>query len=174
MNRSVLLFSLLLLISLLGCRPAAPTQDEMVARGAYLVTVGGCNDCHSPKSNLATAEPDKTRLLSGRPTTANPPAKPAQGEISVSGDLTAWWGPWGASYAANLTPDRETGIGARYDEAKFIQAMRTGKKPEGEPLLPPMPWPSYAKMTDADLKAVYAYLSSLPPIKNNVREAAPQ
>jgi cytochrome c553 len=77
--------------------------------------------------------------------------------------------PWGNSYAANLTPDPETGLGARYTEAAFIKTMRTGKKPEGEVLLPPMPWPAFRNMSDEDLKAVYAYLTSLKPAKNFVR-----
>ncbi|MGH9462791.1 MAG: c-type cytochrome [Vicinamibacteria bacterium] len=77
------------------------------------------------------------------------------------------------SYAANLTPDPETGIGKRYNEPSFIAAIRTGKKPEGEPLLPPMPWPAYKNMTDEDLKAIYAYLQTLTPVNNFVRSAAP-
>ena len=98
---------------------------------------------------------------------------PIQGpnEIRTSLDLTAWAGPWGNSYAANLTPDKETGIGARYNEASFIKTIRTGVKPEGEQLLPPMPWPVYRNMTDEDLKSVYAYLTTLAPVKNIVRAA---
>jgi hypothetical protein len=86
-------------------------------------------------------------------------------------DLTAWAGPWGNSYAANLTPDRETGIGGRYTEAAFIKTIRTGVKPEGEQLAPPMPWPVYRNMTDEDLKSMYAYLTTLPAVKNIVRAA---
>jgi mono/diheme cytochrome c family protein len=157
----------------LSMKPAALTHDQMIAKGAYLVRVAGCNDCHSPKSNPATAEVDRTRVLAGRPPNTEAPAQTKPGEISASADLTAWWGPWGNSYAANLTPDRETGLGSRYTETTFVQTMRTGKKPEGEPLLPPMPWTSYAGMTDDDLKAIYAYLMSLPPVKNYVRAATP-
>ncbi|HEY5611925.1 MAG TPA: diheme cytochrome c-553, partial [Thermoanaerobaculia bacterium] len=57
-------------------------------------------------------------------------------------------------------------------EASFIQALRTGKKPEGEPLLPPMPWAVYREMTDEDLKSIYAYLTTLKPVKNFVRDAS--
>ena len=88
----------------------------------------------------------------------------------TSGDLTAWSGPWGISYAANLTPDEETGTGA-WDEAMFVSAIRSGQHlGGGRPILPPMPWENYRGMTDEDLKAVFAYLKSLPPIKNQVPE----
>ena len=151
---------------------AETLQQKRVARGAYLVMVAGCNDCHSPKQ--PDFSPDMKRMLSGRPGTTPAPSQPANpGQVSASGDLTAWYGPWGVSYAANLTPDGETGIGRRYDEKKFIQTIRTGKKPEGEPLLPPMPWPNYARMTDEDLKSIYAFLQTLKPVKNFVRSAAP-
>jgi mono/diheme cytochrome c family protein len=153
---------------------AEQQKQDLVARGQYLVTIGACDDCHSPKIDPATATVDMERRLSGRPQTTPPPAEPTRpGEISVSADLTAWWGPWGVSYAANLTPDPETGLGKRYDEAKFIDAIRTGKKPEGEPLLPPMPWPAYRHFTDDDLKAIWAYLQTLQPVSNFVRSAAP-
>jgi cytochrome c553 len=150
---------------------AAATKAERVERGRYLVTIGGCNDCHSPKTD-AQMTPDTTRMLSGRPASTPPPLQ-QPGVIVASLDLTAWAGPWGNSFAANLTPDAETGIGKRYDEAKFIAAMRTGKKPEGEPILPPMPWNVVGKMTDEDLRSVWAFLQTLTPVKNNVRATAP-
>jgi hypothetical protein len=84
--------------------------------------------------------------------------------------LTAWAGPWGVSFAVNLTPDKETGI-AEWSEENFIQALRTGKhqgQPNGRDILPPMPWEVYRFMTDDDLKAVFAYLKSIPPVKNQV------
>ena len=157
----------------------APTKittpdKSQLARGEYLVTVGGCHDCHSPKAKPGSIEPDRSRMLSGRPATTPAPAKPANmGEIAASGDLTAWYGPWGVSYAANLTPHPVTGIGKRYTEAAFIKALRTGKKPEGEPILPPMPWENFARMKDDDLKAIWAYLQTLKPVDNYVRTAAP-
>ena len=82
-------------------------------------------------------------------------------------------GMWGISYGANLTPDPETGLKKRYTEASFIRTLRTGKKPEGEDLLPPMPWALYKTMTDEDLKALYAYLQTIPAVKNNVKNAVP-
>lgn len=145
----------------------AQNKAERLERGRYLVSIAGCHDCHSPKSD-GMMTPDATRLLSGRPATTPPPTQDI-GEIRASLDFTAFAGPWGNSYAANLTPDPETGIGARYNEAAFIKTIRTGKKPEGEALAPPMPWPVYAKMTDEDLKAVFAYLRTVPPVKNFVR-----
>jgi hypothetical protein len=95
------------------------------------------------------------------------------GEITASGDLTAWYGPWGVSYAANLTPDPTTGIGKRYTEATFIRAMKTEKKPEGTEMLPPMPWPDFAQLTDQDLKDIWAYLRTLHPVVNRVNAAGP-
>jgi hypothetical protein len=81
---------------------------------------------------------------------------------------TAWAGPWGVSFTANLTPDAETGLGG-WTVEMFIQAMRTGKhQGKGRPILPPMPYPWFAKLTDADLRAVFAYLQSIPPIPNKV------
>ncbi len=153
---------------------AAPKKtSSRVQHGAYLTVTSGCHDCHSPKSGPGSMAPDSLRPLSGRPATTPAPDKPAPGQINASGDLTAWYGPWGVSYASNLTPDPDTGMGKRYTEAAFIRAMRTGKNPEGDPLLPPMPWPNYAKMTDEDLKSIYAYLQTLKPVKNFVRQTAP-
>ena len=163
----------IVLITVAQVPATAQTKPSMnqkrVERGRYLVLTSACDDCHSPKLD-AQGTPDPERRLSGRPMTTMPPSQ-GDGEIRVSLDLTAWSGPWGMSYAANLTPDPETGLGRRYTEAAFLQTIRTGKKPEGEPLLPPMPWPVYKNMTDEDLKSIYAYLRTLKPIKNAVRTA---
>lgn len=137
-----------------------------VERGAYLATVGGCGDCHTPKNE--SMMPDSTRLLSGSPANTAAPSKPKAGEVVSSAGSTAFHGPWGISYAANLTPD-PTGVIKEYNEASFIKAMRTGKTPDGGSILPPMPWQNYAKMTDADLKALFAYLQSLKPVSNKVK-----
>jgi mono/diheme cytochrome c family protein len=149
---------------------------EMVARGKYLVTVAGCGDCHSPKTFTAQGPVlDTTKLLSGHPAgSALPPldanvTKPGQW-ASMSPDVTAFAGPWGISYSANLTPDSATGIGA-WTQDVFINTLRTGKhlgQPNGRQILPPMPWYFVNKMTDDDLSAVYAYLQSLPPVRNQV------
>ena len=132
-----------------------PMFAQSVERGQYLATVGGCGDCH-------------TRLLSGSPSNAATPSKPKKpGEVVSSAG--AFYGPWGISYAANLTPDPTTGILKEYSEASFIHAMRTGKTPDGGTILPPMPWENYGKMTDDDLKSLWAYLHSLKPVKNKVK-----
>jgi mono/diheme cytochrome c family protein len=152
------------------------SQGDMIIRGKYLVVVGGCHDCHSPKVFTAHGpEDDTTRLLSGRPAEMGiptfDPALVGPGKyIMASQDLTAWAGPWGISFPFNITPDSITGIGA-WTEETFMKALRSGKHmgtDAGRPILPPMPWFNYAKMTDDDLKSVYAYLRTLPPINNKV------
>src|SRR5262249_38096880 len=111
----------------------AQADAAKIARGKYLMTIGACNDCHSPKID-PQQHPDPKRPFSGRPQTTQAPSQNA-GEIHASLDLTAWSGPWGISYGANLSPDPETGLAKRYTEASFIKTLRTGKKPEGEDLL---------------------------------------
>ena len=150
------------------------SKEMRVERGKYLVNLGGCNDCHSPKIMTARGPvPDTTKLLSGCPgglsTMDFDPKIVGQGQWIVSrGDLTAWVGPWGISYTANLTPDKKTGLG-NWTEDRFIKALRTGKHlGEGRPILPPMPWESFALLKDDDLKDIFAYLQSLPPINNKV------
>jgi hypothetical protein len=87
--------------------------------------------------------------------------------------LTAWSGPWGVSFAANLTPDQNTGLGT-WTEDMFVKAIRTGKHMGvSRPILPPMPWQDIAAMSDGDLKAIYAYLRSIPPIVNHVPDPIP-
>jgi hypothetical protein len=166
-----------LVVAVASASLAAPTQQPkgsaLVRRGEYLVTVGGCNDCHTPwKMGPNGPEQDRSRLLSGHPEELeiSGPAAPAAQPwgIAVSPTFTAWSGPWGVSFTANLTPDPDTGLG-KWTEANFIEAMRTGRhQGRGRQILPPMPWVNYAKMTDADLKATFAYLRSIPAIKNRV------
>ena len=155
------------------------SKEEMVAKGDYLVTVGGCNHCHSPKAMTPMGPvPDTSKLLSGHPGGLPPisydATKPGSW-VLMAPDLTAAVGPWGISFAANLTPDSATGIGAWTKEV-FIKTLRTGKhlgQEEGRPILPPMPWDDLAKMTDEDLGAIYAYLHSLPPVRNQVPPPVP-
>ena len=149
--------------------PSKP--ESVVERGKYLVGITGCHDCHSPKLP-GGMKPDPERMLSGRPQTTKVPSK-MDGEVHASEDFTAFTGGWGQSVASNLTPDPATGIGTRYTEAKFIQTMRTGKKPEGVQLMPPMPVDVYVNMKDDDLKAIYAYLKTIKPINNAVRNGLP-
>jgi mono/diheme cytochrome c family protein len=158
-------------------KPAAPAKPAasnatQVARGKYLVAGHGCNDCHTPyKMGDNGPEPDMTRFLSGHPADmVLPPPPQPQGPwfASVAATFTAWSGPWGISYTANLTPDKETGLGT-WTLQQFVDTIRNGRvQGHGRQLLPPMPWPAYKNMNDADLKAVFAYLQSIPAIKNKV------
>jgi mono/diheme cytochrome c family protein len=170
MKRLMIGVSVALAVSLVAVGSAALVRaqaaQDQVERGKYLVGITGCHDCHSPK--LEGMKPDPERILSGRPATTKVPSK-ADGEVHASEDLTAWTGGWGQSVASNLTPDPATGIGTRYTEAKFVQTMRTGKKPEGIAVMPPMPVDVYVNMKDEDLKAIYAYLKTIKPIRNAVR-----
>ncbi|MGZ3924705.1 MAG: diheme cytochrome c-553 [Flavisolibacter sp.] len=152
---------------------------DQIAYGHHLVEVIGCNDCHTPKKMTAMGPvPDTTLMLSGHPVSVPPPnvnrnEMESKG-LAVTNDLTAWVGPWGISYAANLTPD-ETGIGS-WSEGQFIRAIREGKSKgleAGRQLLPPMPWQSFALMKDEELKAIFAYLKSIKPINNVVPPPAP-
>jgi hypothetical protein len=156
--------------------PAAASAD-LVNGGRYLVTVMGCNDCHTPyKMGKTGPEPDMSRMLSGHPENMKmPPPPKLEGGWMMAGSATntAWAGPWGVSYTSNLTPDQNTGIGI-WTEDMFIKAMRTGKHMgTSRTILPPMPWPWYGKMRDQELKAIYAYLKSIPPIRNRVPDPEP-
>jgi mono/diheme cytochrome c family protein len=157
-----------------GAKAPAAAKDPKVARGEYLVNAGSCNDCHSPKVMTERGPvPDTARLLSGHPAGAKLPPFDTKdigpGKwVLFTEDLTASVGPWGVTCSANLTPDENTGIGL-WTEEMFVNAIRTGKHMGmGRPIMPPMPWPNVATLTDEDLKAVYAYLRSLPPVKNAV------
>lgn len=155
--------------------PAAAAMSP-VQRGEYLVTAGACNDCHTPfKMGADGPEPDMSRMLSGHPEDVKVAAAkiPAGWAFMGSATNTAWAGPWGVSFTANLTPDQNTGIGV-WDEQMFIAAMREGKHMgKGRPLLPPMPWRFVGKYSDDDLKAIFAYLKSIPPVVNHVPEPLP-
>jgi mono/diheme cytochrome c family protein len=143
-----------------------------VQRGAYLVRAMGCNDCHTPwKLGPKGPEPDMSRALSGHPADfvmPPPPRLTGPWTWSAAATNTAFAGPWGVSFTANLTPDMETGLG-RWTAETFIATLRTGRhEGKGRPLLPPMPWPMIRSLTDEDLQSVFAYLQSLPPIRNRV------
>ena len=149
-----------------------------VERGQYLVTIGGCNDCHTPlKIGPKGPEPDVARRLSGHPETfsiANgTTTASSQWLMSMAASGTAFSGPWGVSFAANLTPDQNTGLGI-WTEEMFVKAVRTGRHMGvSRPILPPMPWPNVGAMSDDDVKAVYAYLRSIPPVHNRVPDPLP-
>jgi hypothetical protein len=157
------------------------SASSMVERGKYLVTIGGCNDCHSPKMLGPNGpQPDESRLLSGHPENAKVDKSfvPTNGTpwiYATTSDMTAWSGPWGVSFAANLTPDPNTGLRSGvWTEDVFIKALRSGKHMgTSRDILPPMPWPEISMMTDEDLKAIWGYLGSIPPVMNHVPEPLP-
>jgi mono/diheme cytochrome c family protein len=153
---------------------AGSKSGGSVARGEYLVNAMGCHDCHTPaKMGANGPEPDMSHSLGGHPASVAvpPPPAPAGPWIgSVTGTFTAWSGPWGVSYTANLTPDKATGLG-EWTEQQFVDTIRTGRRQgRGREILPPMPWPAFKNLNDADLKAIFAYLRTVKPIVNKVPE----
>jgi mono/diheme cytochrome c family protein len=172
------LFLVIVALHVTSCSKQEAVQQNPIERGKYLVNLGGCHDCHTPKvpGPGGTPIPDETKLLSGHleksPTPSWSPDDMKEKGIAATtnASLTAWAGPWGVSFATNLTPDKETGL-AEWNEQLFIQMARTGKhqgQPNGRDILPPMPWFNMKDLTDADLKAIWAYLRSIPPVKNQV------
>jgi len=127
-----------------SCAPpqqqAEMTQEQKVARGKTLVWASACIDCHVPGGLYGA--PDTTRMMAG--------------------SELGWRGPWGVTYPRNLTP-HETGL-AGWTEDEIVRAFRQGVRKDGSPVLPPMPWPAYSRMTDEDAYAIAAYLMSLPPV----------
>lgn len=155
--------------------------EDIVKRGKYLVTIMGCNDCHSPKKMGANGpEIIPELMLSGFPSDrsimkiTDPLMK--QGFSIFYPDLTAAAGPWGVSFAGNITPD-ETGIG-NWTEEQFKKAMTEGKYKgldDERMLLPPMPWINYATLTNEDIHAIFMYLKNIKPVKNIVpKSIAPE
>ncbi len=175
-----LVYSFSMGIILLSCqdsdKPAESqvfSQEALIKRGEYLVNTSACHDCHSPKVMTSLGpEPDPSRLLSGYP--EDMPLPEIKKEILIdwvlfNQQLTSAVGPWGVSFAANITSD-ETGIG-NWTENQFLTALKKGKYKGlegGRSLLPPMPWPIYRNMTDEDLKAIFAYLKTTKPVRNIV------
>jgi mono/diheme cytochrome c family protein len=157
--------------------PATEPGQDLVARGKYVVMVSACHDCHTPWILGPNGpEPDMSRMLSGHPEgTELPPAPPAVGPwvMRTSATNTAWSGAWGTSFTANLTPDPETGLG-RWTLRNFKETIRTGRHMgRGRAILPPMPIPMYRNFSDADLEAIFAYLQSIPAVRNRVPEPLP-
>ena len=154
---------------------ASKAPSDLVARGKYLVNTSGCHDCHTPfKMGPNGAEPDMTRMLSGHPETlampAAPKLPPGPWLVTAAGTNTAWSGPWGVSFTANLTPDADTGLG-EWTLRNFMDTIRTGRHMgRGRAVLPPMPIPVYNNFTDADLESIYSYLRTIPAVKNRVPE----
>ena len=161
--------------------PAVQSEQARIERGKQLVDFGGCHDCHSPKKfGPRGPEPDMDRALSGHPENLkiDAPLKPASGSawtVATNDHFTAWSGPWGVSFTANLTPDTNTGLRSGvWTEDLFIKALKTGKHMgTARDILPPMPWPAFAALRDDDLRAIWAYLGTLRPITNHVPDPIP-
>ena len=156
------------------------SQQQLVKRGKYLVAILDCATCHSPKVLTTQGPiPDSSRIMSGHPENLELPEFDRKliykdGWALMSGTVTAFVGPWGTSYAGNLTPD-ETGIGA-WTEAQFIAALKRGKYKGldgSRPLMPPMPVTAFSHLTDEDAKAIFAYLKTIRPVKNIVPNYQP-
>ncbi len=155
-------------------KPVLMDSTEKVKRGEYLVSIIGCDDCHSPK-RMGPLGPEiiPELRLSGYPSSR--PIQKADSNVVKQGwallgpDLTSSVGPWGMSFSGNLTSD-ETGIG-NWTEENFLRAIRQGKYKgleNSRPLLPPMPWFAYKNMNDEDLKSIFAYLKTVKPVENVV------
>ena len=151
--------------------PAGAPTLRTVDRGKYLVTVHDCQGCHTPSDG--NGNPDRTRMLSGHPqnikiTTAPELKNDGVWTTAISRTNTAWAGPWGVTFTTNLTPDKLTGIGL-WTEPMFVSAIKNGRHAgSGRAIQPPMPWKTFATLSDDDLKAIYAYLRTVQPIANKV------
>jgi len=131
----------------LYARTKAPAEaDSPVARGKYLVTAAGCNDCHTP--GYFFGKPDMARFLGG-----------SEVGFEIPG-LGVFHGP-------NLTPDKETGLG-NWTSEQIVTAIQTGFRPDGRGLAPIMPWRAFANLSKSDAQAIAAFLKTVPPIKNTV------
>ena len=171
--------------ALVGCRSEAATEqgshskkqeltfEQSAARGKHLTVVSACNDCHTPlKMGANGPEPDWSRELSGHHAELVMPPAPKLPEgpwlVTAAATNTAWAGPWGVSFTANLTPDNETGTGT-WTKQNFVDTIKNGRHlGAGRPLLPPMPAAMYANYSAEDLGAIYDYLRTIKPISTKV------
>ena len=185
--KNVLRFTLMSLAAffllITGCRNNSKTAtaenaelsvEQLVQKGEYLVTIMGCNDCHSPKEMgpqgpVLIADLMLSGYPASRPFQKAEPGLIEKGWILFNADLTAAAGPWGVSFAANLTSD-QTGIG-NWTEENFRRALKEGKY-KGlaglRMLLPPMPWANFAVISDEDIKSIFQYLKSTKAVNNVV------
>jgi hypothetical protein len=175
MKRSSIAAGIAVIALTAGAAFAARTVGDgrvSAERGRYLVSIMGCHDCHTPfKMGPNGPEPDMARALTGHPEGFALTAPPQLDDTWISASTatnTAFVGPWGTSFAANLTPDQNTGLGI-WTEDMFERAIRTGKHMGvSRPIMPPMPWPVFRNASDEDLKSIFAYLRTIPPITNHV------
>ena len=137
----------LVLAALMFATPCAcHAEDAQVARGRYLVRLGGCTDCHTP-GHFSGGE-DSSRFLGGS---------------DVGFDMQGV----GTFVGPNLTPDRETGLG-NWTKDQIAVAIQTGVRPDGRILAPIMPWQNLAALSKTDVEAIVTYLQSLPPVSHKV------
>ena len=176
LTKSVPLVLLAPIVSVLiaqGAARARPdAQAARVERGRHLVESMACSDCHTPMKfdpKAGMPVPDRERFLSGHPAGAPAPAAlPADVAMAVGPTGTSFRLPFGVVYAANLTPD-PSGLQG-WSEEMFVNAIRNGRHMggTGRPIYPPMPWPSFRNLDDKDLKAIYAFLQTIPAVRNEV------
>jgi len=120
--------------------------DAQIDRGKYLVTLAGCNDCHTP--GYFFGKPDMARYLGG-----------SEVAFEIPGV--------GAFPGRNITPDKETGIG-NWTAEQIVTALQQGQRPDGRTLAPIMPYHAFSYLTKEDASAIAAFLQSIPPVKNEV------
>jgi len=120
----------------LTAAPAIAADPDAIARGAYLANAADCEACHTDREH--------------------------GGQPYAGGRALAT--PFGTFYSPNITPDPETGIG-RWSDGQFLRALRDGVRPDGANYFPVFPYPSFTKITDADARAIKAYLFSLPAVR---------
>ncbi len=125
---------------------AAMADDSQIARGKYLVTIGGCNDCHTPGYFLG--KPDMSRFLGGSDVGFEIPGQ-------------------GVYVGSNITPDKKTGIGS-WTREQIVKAIQAGERPDGRILAPIMPWHAFATLTADDAMAIATFLQSLNPVSNQI------
>jgi mono/diheme cytochrome c family protein len=126
--------------------PSYAADDAQIARGEYLVTIGGCNDCHTP--GYFFGKPDMEKFLGGS---------------DVGFEIPGL----GVFAGRNITPDKETGIGSWTPE-QIVTALQSGIRPDGRVLAPIMPWQDFAHLTKDDAMAIAAFLQSVKPVNNKV------
>lgn len=191
-----LISAMVLALMLAGCSSKAEfkpqkasqpdDQEEIyrkynVERGKRLVELGGCSQCHTPKIKTSLGfKPDKDKFLSGYPSDKPLPNFPyadiVAGESErdfYTTDATIWVGRWGVSFAPNLTPDPETGIG-NWKEEDFIEIFRGNKHfAQGDQVTTPMPVKAYSQLSYFELKSIFVYLQTIEPISNEVPKRIP-
>ena len=139
-------FGLACLAAIFAFSSPVLANEPQVARGKYLVTISGCNDCHTPGYFLG--KPDQDRFLGGS---------------DVGFEIPGM----GVFVGRNITPDKETGIGTWTTE-QIVTAIQAGLRPDGRELAPVMPWHAFAQLTPEDAQAIALFLQSVPPVSQAI------